>query len=211
MNDLMEYEDLVYYVMKFFKYYKNKEDLFQAGCLGLVKASKNFSPEFNTKFSTYAYTYILGEMKKLVREDKGIKISKSISSIKYKIEKVYVFLTQKLSREPTIEEISDYLCVDESLVVEAMLSSNYMYSLETPIKEDVVLEEVISKDSVDIDTMVAFSQELENLSDSELRLLKESLLYNYTQTELAKIYNVNQVQVSRQLKKIKQKIKTNMY
>ena len=73
---IKENEKLIYSISNYFKNYNSKEDLYQAGCLGLIEAYKRYNPEMNAKFTTYAYPYILGEMRKQVREDKGVKISR---------------------------------------------------------------------------------------------------------------------------------------
>ena len=108
MDELIkEYESLIWAVTKKFPYYQNKEDLFQVGCIGLMESYKNYDPSMGTKFSSYAYFYILGEMRKLVREDKSIKISREITKLSLKIEKFNVLLTQKLGRFPTTREIAE--------------------------------------------------------------------------------------------------------
>ena len=121
---ILEHEKLIYSIMKYFSYYPNKDDLFQVGCVGLIEAYYRFRDDFHTKFSTYAYSYILGEMKKLVREDRGIKVSRMTHSLHLKIEKASVLLSQKLMREPTIPEIAAFLEIEEELVVEAFYSSS---------------------------------------------------------------------------------------
>ena len=70
---ILENQNLIYSITKYFENYKSKEDLFQAGCIGMILAYKNYDDTMNVKFTTYAYPYILGEMRKLIREDKGIK------------------------------------------------------------------------------------------------------------------------------------------
>lgn len=107
-----ENKNLIYSISHYFENYPNKEDLFQAGVMGLITAYKNYDASFNNKFTTYAYTYILGEMKKFVREDKGIKISRDITKLNLQIEKTSILLTQKLMRQPTIKELADYLEID---------------------------------------------------------------------------------------------------
>ena len=114
---ILKYEKLIYSVMKIFRNYPNKEDLFQVGCIGLINAYNNYNSNINAKFSTYAYSYILGEMKKLVREDKGIKISRNISKLYTQIEKANMYLTQKLMRTPTIKEIAYLLQIDETKII----------------------------------------------------------------------------------------------
>ena len=81
---ILENQNLIYSITKYFEKYANKEDLFQAGCMGMIMAYKNYNPDMNVKFTTYAYPYILGEMKKLVREDKSIKISRNIQLLNLK-------------------------------------------------------------------------------------------------------------------------------
>ena len=110
--------------------------------MGLVMAYKNFDPKFNVKFSTYAYSYILGEMKKVVNENNNLKYSKELLSLKYKIDKVSVLLTQKLMRIPTKKEIIEFLNMDYSSLIalkeelkklnkeeKALINSRYMYGL----------------------------------------------------------------------------------
>src|SRR5215510_7553556 len=92
---ILKNERLIYSIMKYFDRYQNKEDLFQAGCIGLIEAYHRYDETHGTKFSTYAYDYILGEMRKLVREDKGIKVNRKISSLYLKIEKASILLSQK--------------------------------------------------------------------------------------------------------------------
>ena len=81
-------KNLIYSIANYFDTYNNKEDLFQAGCLSIINAYKNFNDSYNIKFTTYAYPYIVGEMKKLIREDKNIKISRDISRLSKKIEEI---------------------------------------------------------------------------------------------------------------------------
>ena len=105
---ILENKNLIYSITRYFEKYANKEDLFQAGCIGMIMAYNHYDESMNVKFTTYAYPYILGEMKKLVREDKSIKISRNIQMLNLKIEKARVILTQKLMREPSINELSDF-------------------------------------------------------------------------------------------------------
>ena len=112
--------------------------------MGLVMAYKNFDPTYNVKFSTYAYSYILGEMKKVINETNTIKYSKELLSLKYKIEKVSILLTQKLMRNPTKEEIINFLNINENEYEEVMLMINPV-SLDSKVAEDLELYEVIGK------------------------------------------------------------------
>ena len=134
---IMENERLIYSIASYFRGYDNKEDLFQVGCIGLIKAYNNYDSNMNVKFTTYAYPYILGEMRKLVREDKSMKISRDISKINLQIEKAYVLLTQKMGKEPTASEIASFLEVPISLVVDA-LNSSKVSSLDDIIYDNLI-------------------------------------------------------------------------
>lgn len=200
---------LIYSACKYFKGYSHMDDLFQVGCLGMIKAYKNYDSSSNCKFTTYAYPYILGEMKKLVREDKGIKISREISKLNLKIEKAYVLLSQKLMKEPSINEIADFLDIPYSYVSDAILSLNKIRSLDQPVKSlenSLSLEEVIgSKDS--IDDLLVLKDYLSSISDEERSILENRLFKDYTQSETAKIMGISQVQVSRKEERAKKKIR----
>ena len=155
-NLIMNNERLIYSIANYFKNYQSKEDLYQAGCLGLITAYKKYDPNMNCKFTTYAYPYILGEMRRLVREDKGLKISREITKLNLNREKAYILLTQKLMKEPSIEEISRFLEIPEFYVSEAILSLNKIKSLDEPVNDegrDFTLQDVIGK-SENIDELI---------------------------------------------------------
>ena len=159
-NVRLNNEKLIYSIMNCFKNYNSRDDLYQAGCLGLVKAYKKYNPNMDCKFTTYAYTYILGEMKKLVREDKGIKISREITKLNLKIEKAYILLTQKLMKEPSTSEIANFLEIPEYYVSEAILSLNKIKSIDEPVNEEgkeCTLQEVIGK-SNNIDDLILLKE-----------------------------------------------------
>jgi len=109
MDDILEYENLVWSIVAKYGGYFDKDDLYQAGCKGMIEAYKRYDSSRDAKFTSYAYSYILGEMKKVVREDKSIKISRDINKLNSKIEKANSLLSQTLMREPTITELSNYL------------------------------------------------------------------------------------------------------
>jgi RNA polymerase sporulation-specific sigma factor len=148
-------------------------------------------------------------MKKLVREDKSIKISRDISKRNLKIEHVKMLLTQKLMREPTITEIASFLEIPEMFVVEAIKSNNLTQSIDEPVN-DMSLHEVITKRQTDIDTLLALKEEIEALKQSEKELIEKRYMEDLTQTEVAKELGISQVQVSRQEKKILVKMKKNL-
>lgn len=206
-----ENKNLIYSISHYFENYPNKEDLFQAGVIGLITAYKNYDDSFNNKFTTYAYTYILGEMRKFVREDKGIKISREITKLNLKIEKANILLSQKLMRQPTIKEIANYLEIDEYFIAEAMKSVNVLQSLDEPLndngKQITLYDTVGEKRSIDIDELIALRNELALLPELERNLIEQRYLNDMTQTETAKILGMTQVQVSRKEQKVLTKLK----
>lgn len=194
---ILEHEKLIYAVMRYFKNYPNKDDLFQVGCIGLINAYNNYDSNSNTKFSTYAYSYILGEMKKLVREDKGIKISRNISKLYAQIEKTNSYLTQKLMRTPTLQEIASFLEIDEYLVVEALNSTNILLDIDEM--------QINNTDHNNNDLLL--KEELNKLSSEELDLITKRYMEDMTQTEVACSLGMSQVQVSRKEHKVLEKLK----
>lgn len=211
-NLIMNNERLIYSIANYFKNYNSKEDLYQAGCLGLITAYKKYDPNMNCKFTTYAYPYILGEMRRLVREDKGLKISREITKLNLKIEKAYVLLTQKLMKEPSIEEISRFLEIPEFYVSEAILSLNKIKSIDEPVNDegrDFTLQDVIGK-SENIDELIMLKELLQGLSSEEKAIINNRYMKDYTQSETSKLVGMSQVQVSRKEQKVLQKLKQKM-
>lgn len=208
-EQVSKYSNLIYSIAKFFPNYKNKDDLYQAGCMGLLMAYNNFDENEGVKFSSYAYMYILGEMKRLVREDKGIKISRNITKLYLKLEKAKILLSQKLMREPTTSELARYLELEEYVVYEAINSINSLQSLDEPIKKDekdMSLYEIYGEEQ-DMDTQIMLKDSLNNLNKEELKLLRLRYIDGMSQTNIAKNLNMSQVQVSRYETKIKTKLK----
>lgn len=212
MDEILEYENLVYSIAKYFKNYPNKEDLYQVGRMGLIKAYQNYQNDRGCKFSTYAYTYILGEMKKLTREDKGIKISRQITKLNLQIEKAYVLLSQKLMKEPSIKEIANYLEIDEYYVSEAINSLHIIKSIDEPINDDgsySTLQDIVGY-NINYDEKISLKDELNKLSSEELDLINNRYMKDLSQTETSKLMNMSQVQVSRKEQKILKKLRQEM-
>ena len=211
-NLIIENERLIYSIANYFKNYSSKEDLYQAGCLGLITAYKKFNSDMNCKFTTYAYPYILGEMRKLVREDKGLKISREITKLNLKIEKAYIVLSQKLMKEPNIEEIANYLEIPEFYVSEAILSLNKIKSIDEPLNSEgreFTLQDVIGKKE-NIDELIMLRESLTSLNKEEKTIIDNRYMKDYTQSETSKLVGMSQVQVSRKEQKVLQKLKQKM-
>ena len=166
----------------------------------------------NCKFTTYAYPYILGEMRRLVREDKGLKISREITKLNLKIEKAYVLLTQKLMKEPSIEEISRFLEIPEFYVSEAILSLNKIKSIDEPVSSEgreFTLQDVIGKRE-NIDELIMLRESLTSLNNEEKAIINNRYMKDYTQSETSKLVGMSQVQVSRKEQKVLKKLKQKM-
>lgn len=189
--------------------YNNSEDLFQVGVIGLINAYKKFDNKYNTKFSTYAYPYILGEMKKYVRENKGIKISRDLIYLSNRLDKLIYLLCQKYKRMPTSKELSDILEVDEWKVVEALNIKNQIKSLDEPVKTEgnpVYIKDIIPSNNDEFDKS-EINEMFSLLNNEEKSLLYERFFNDRSQSETAKIIGYSQAKVSREEEKILKKLK----
>ena len=209
---IFENKNLIYSITRYFEKYSNKEDLFQAGCIGMIMAYKNYNPDMNVKFTTYAYPYILGEMKKLVREDKTVKVSRSIQLLNLKIEKANILLTQKLMRTPTILELSDFLEIPIHMIEEAINSSKPIYSIDEPLNDEgkeLTLQDTIGEID-NIDDLLLLKEALSKLNPFEQKLISKRYMDDLTQQQTASELGISQVQVSRGEQKILTKLKSKL-
>lgn len=208
-----ENKNLIYSIANYFKEYKNKEDLFQVGVIGIIKAYNNFDESLNIKFTTYAYSYILGEMKKYVREDKGFKVSKNILYLGTKIDRAYELLSQKLNRNPSSYELASFLELPEYLIADAINSRMKIKSIDSPIAEDskeLTLHETIPSKQDDINTLILLRDELLKLDSFEKELIQKRYFENQTQAKTADVFGMSQVQISRKEKKVLVKLKSKL-
>ena len=166
----------------------------------------------NTKFSSYAYTYIMGEIKKYIREDKSVKVSREISILNYKINKAIILLSQRFLREPTIKEISEFLEVDEYHIEEAIKSLNKVESLDQKINDDdtFALYEVIPSKDSNVDDIIMLNESLSKLDYEERKIIELRYYKDRTQTEIASYFNTNQTSISRKEEKILKKLKNSL-
>ena len=211
--DLQEYEGRkVAYASKF-RYYYDMDDLIQVGRIGLLNALDHYDPSQNTKFSSYAFLYIKGEILKYVRENKNIKISKELSSLVKPIERAREILRQRLQKEPTIDEVSHFLEIDRSVIEEVMLSQEFVRSLDYALNEDdegkeMNLYHTLAYEEVGYDADVLdLKQAVEDLDEEERKLISCRYFEDMTQSETSKVLGVNQVKVSREETKILKKLR----
>ena len=172
------------------------DDLFQVGMIGLIKAIENFNTSFGLKFSTYAVPLIIGEMKRYLRDNHQIKISRSIRDLAYKVLKVKDSYITKLNREPTINELANELEVEPSAVIEALLSTNSVSSLQEEVKNDDGNNLKMIDSITDDKTVVSRTNETIDLYDA-LKSFKQRYFEGLSQSEIAKELFISQAQVSR--------------
>lgn len=192
------------------------EDLFQIGSIGLIKAIDKFDESFDVKFSTYAVPMITGEIKRFLRDDGMIKISRSIKENQAKVMKTAETLMHKNGREATINEIAKESGLDVSDVVAAMDAAGEVESLHKVIHQgennEISLMDKIEDDRKEneiIINKIFVSELLEKLSEEEKNIIIMRYYDNLTQNEIAKNLGVSQVQVSRMEKKILLRLRKN--
>ncbi len=208
-DDILVYEKLIYSVIKKYTSFYDKDDLYQAGILGLLKAHENFDENANVKFSTYAYFSILGEVKKFVREDKNIKISREYIKLNQSIDKAKEVLSQRLMRAPTTAELSLFLEIDEKKLMEVEEANQFIMSLnyENDDDEELLYNKVFTEEKAYNEDIQDLKTELSNLTDEEKKLVEERYFNDLTQSETSNKLGLSQVQVSRKETKILQKLK----
>lgn len=200
------------------KIYKNKgveyDDLYQLGSLGFVKAINNFDESFGVKFSTYAVPMIAGEVKRFLRDDGSIKVSRALKTLNIKIEKYIQQYRQTNVNEPSITELAKHFMVDEEEIVFAMDSKKALLSLDD--KQDdsnpnsrSIIETIEDYEHTEnfIDNLV-LKDLIKELPDKDKKLLSLRYFEDKTQSEIAEILHVSQVQVSRLENKIIDKLKS---
>ncbi len=186
--------------------YRNKgvdyDDLFQLGCVGFVKAINNFDSNFGVKFSTYAVPMIAGEVKRFLRDDGSVKVSRAMKSLSIQIKK-YIEACQKEGRNPEIEQIAQNFNVDQQEVVFALDASCYPISLSAKVDNaddnSSTLSDCIENEQDNeqmLDHMILKGL-IKNLDERERKIIIMRYYRDKTQSEIAQELGVSQVQVSR--------------
>ena len=185
------------------------DDIFQIGSIGLIKAINNFDGRFNVKFSTYAVPMIVGEIKRFLRDDGIIKVSRNVKTLARKLHFDREKLTKKLNREPTIEELSEESKVDKEEILFALESANSMQYLYDTIHQDdgapVLLIDKLSEKGEDDSEMInriALKEALRSLDEKSRQIIMLRYFKDKTQVQVAKMLGISQVQVSRIEKKV---------
>lgn len=194
---------------------ENPDDLFQVGCIGLIKAVDNFDAErYDVRFSTYAVPMIIGELRRYLRDNNSVRVSRSLRDLAYKALQARERLSVSLSREPTIEEIAKEIESKRVDVVNALTAIVEPISLYDPVYSDsgdpvYVLDQI--SDSVNTTDNwlndIAISEAIKKLGEREKRILALRFFRGKTQTEVADEIGISQAQVSRLEKTAIDKIK----
>ncbi|MGI6404630.1 MAG: RNA polymerase sporulation sigma factor SigG [Oscillospiraceae bacterium] len=190
-------------VQKFTNRGENLDDLFQVGCIGLIKSIDNFDTNLNVRFSTYAVPMIIGEIRRYLRDNNSIRVSRSLRDTAYKAMQIKEWLTAQSDREPTVEEISKEMGLKKEEVVMALEAIVEPISLYEPAYNDggdtiFVMDQVGDKQS-DKDWLdeIALKEAIENLGEREKKILSLRFFVGKTQMEVAKEVGISQAQVSR--------------
>lgn len=194
-----------------------KDDLFQIGSIGLIKAIKRFDFNYNTQFSTYAVPAIMGEIKKFLRDDGLIKVSRSIKETANKIKLATEFYFSKNGIEPTIKELSAHLKISEDEILIAMEALRPTESLNAVINENdknpvMLLDKIADESSSDEKQIekIALKQLISELTPREQKLISMRYFNGATQSSVADMLGISQVQVSRMEKKILENMRRNI-
>ncbi len=190
------------------------EDLYQIGCMGFIKAIKRFDTSFEVQISTYAVPYILGEIKKFIRDDGIIKVSRSVKELGVKIKQLQNEYLKKHHEEINIAQISKELKVDKEEIIFAMEAQRPIESIyQDENNDDNDKRELISKIPVEtnqelkIINNMALKQVIGNLNAREKQIIILRFYKDKTQTEVGKMLGISQVQVSRMEKSVLEKMK----
>ena len=202
------------------KRYKNKgleyDDLYQLGSIGFLKAINNFESNYNVRFSTYCVPMVIGEIKRFLRDDGSIKVSRAIKSLNIQISRYIDDYVKENQTKPSLSEIAKHFDIDECEVVFAMDSSKMPISIYTPVSDEsksallvdsMTEENVIGEEMID---NISLKSTLNSLESRDKQIIFLRYFQDKTQSEIAKELNISQVQVSRLENKILEKLKQKM-
>ena len=191
-------------IRRFFNKGENADDLFQIGCVGLIKAIDNFEIEQNVQFSTYAVPMIIGEVKRYLRDNNSIRVSRSIRELAYKISAEKDRFLKEKEREPTVDELANILEVSKEDIVMSLDAIQMPVSLQDPVSgnnvDNINIEDQIS-DKKNSDTYwaetITIIEAMKKLNDKEKMIIGKRFFEGRTQIEVAEEIGISQAQVSR--------------
>ncbi|MEG2322115.1 MAG: SigB/SigF/SigG family RNA polymerase sigma factor [Bacilli bacterium] len=181
----------------------NMDDLFQVGCMGLIKAIDNFDLKHEVRFSTYAVPMIIGEIKRYLRDNCAFRVTRNLKDIAYKAYRAKEELTNTLNREPTIKEIADILELTEFDINQALEASKDAVSMSEPVYSDcgdtIYLSDQVAdtKNKISQDTMLMLKEAIASLQEKEKFIIMKRYFEGKTQMELSNEIGISQAQISR--------------
>ena len=191
-------------IQRFDKRGECPDDLFQVGCIGLIKAISNFDPTKNVRFSTYGVPMIAGEVRRYLRDNSAIRVSRSIRDVAYRVLQCKEALMASLGREPTLEEIAKELALPVEEVSQALDAVSAPVSLFDPVYSDggdplTVMDQVMDNRNTELSWMehIALRSAFRELNDREKQILSLRFYDGKTQIEVANVLGISQAQVSR--------------
>ena len=191
-------------IQRFDKRGECPDDLFQVGCIGLIKAISNFDPGKQVKFSTYGVPMIAGEVRRYLRDNSPIRVSRSIRDVAYRVLQCKEAMTAELGREPTLEEIAGKLALPVEEVSQALDAVSAPVSLYDPVYSDggdplTVMDQVMDNRNTELNWMehIALRSAFRELNDREKQILSLRFYDGKTQIEVANVLGISQAQVSR--------------
>ena len=190
-------------VQKFSQRGENLDDLFQVGCIGLIKAIDHFDPALEVRFSTYGVPMIVGEIRRFLRDNNAVRVSRSMRDTAYRAMQAREQLEKSLGREPTLAETSDAVGLSRREVAAALASVVEPVSLEEPVYSDggdavYMMDQVRDTDGEDSwISALEFRQTVQDLPERERRIVELRYLLGKTQMEVAREIGISQAQVSR--------------
>lgn len=207
---------LVLSILKRFYHKKNNlDDLFQVGCVGLIKAIDNFDLSYGVKFSTYAVPMIIGEVKRYIRDNNSIRVSRSLKDIAYKTLKIKEEYYSKYGYEPDLKVIAEILDVTEYDINNALISLKDPISMYEPIYSDsgdtiYLYDQIEDKKATNFSNNLEIEEAIDNLSEREHHILDERFIFGKSQMEIANELDISQAQVSRLEKKAIKQLKKSL-
>lgn len=194
-------EGIIYSIANRYKDNYNIEDLYQVGCIGVIKAAKNFNKYLNVKFTTYAYNYILGEIIDFIKKDRNIVVSDDYFNIYNRYKKVKDLLYSKYQREPLFSEICEFMHIDDKTLINI-------------IERTAFTKNIDDENNIPFDTNIieklALDEEIDKLEEPGKSIIKYKYFYGMTQSEIAEMLHLSQSKISRvekdSLKLMKKKI-----
>lgn len=186
------------------------DDLYQAGCVGLIKAVDNFDESKGFLFSTYAVPVIMGEIRRLFRDGGAVKVSRSLKEKSIKVQAIREKFIKKELREPTVSELSELCGIETEELSEVLNVINPVISLSCTTEDGDETIDIPVDDTDKLFDRLSVHQAIKDLSNDELLLIKYRFYEGKTQCESAKLLGISQVQVSRREKQLLAKLRTRL-